>query len=123
MAEFNWRPAGKVSPTVIADWAGLVPVLVSVKIRVVVAPSAMEPAPKVLATVGLVLVTLRHWLVAVLVALVVVTLAAKLVWAACGQVPVVPAVLVKPASVTLQVAVALAMAKVVRPEMTPVPAL
>ena len=35
-----------------ALWAGLVPVLVSVKIKVVVAPSAMVAAPKVLATVG-----------------------------------------------------------------------
>ena len=46
------KPVGKVSPSVIADWAGLVPVLVKVKTRVVVAPSAIEPAPKVLATVG-----------------------------------------------------------------------
>ena len=117
------KPAGRVSPTVMADWAGLVPVLVSVKIKVVAAPSAMVAAPKVLATVGLVLVTVKHWLVAVLVAFVVVTLAARLVWAACGQVPVVPAVLVKPAKVTVQLAVAFAMARVVRPEITPVPAL
>ena len=117
------KPAGSVSPTVMADWAGLVPVLVSVKIKVVAAPSAMVAAPKVLATLGLVLVMLRHWLVAVLVALVVVTLAAKLVWAACGQVPVWPAVLVRPAKVTVQLAVALAMAKVVKPLMTLVPLL
>ena len=117
------KPVGKVSPSVIADWAGLVPVLVKVKTRVVVAPSAIEPAPKVLATVGLVLVTLKHWSVDVLLALVVVTLAAKLVWLACGQAPAVPAVLVRPAKVTLQVAVALAMATAVRPEMTRLPLL
>ena len=69
------------------------------------------------------MVTLKHWSVDVLLALVVVTLAAKLVWLACGQVPAVPAVLVRPAKVTLQVAVALAMAMAVRPEMTRLPLL
>ena len=83
----------------------------------------MVAAPKVLATVGLVLVTLKQAFAPPVMALVAVMLVCKLVWAACGQVPVVPAVLVRPAKVTLQVAVALAMAKVVRPEMTPVPAL
>ena len=54
------RPVGSVSPTVMADCAGFEPVLVSVKTRDVVAPSAIVPAPKVFATVGFAFVTTRH---------------------------------------------------------------
>ena len=108
-------PAGNVSPTVIALCAGLVPLLVSVKMRLVLPPSVMLAAPKVLATVGLVLVTVRHWSTAVLVALVAVTLAPRLVCAATGQVPVCPAVLLRPATVTVQLTVPLAIARPVSP--------
>ena len=117
------KPAGKVSPTVIADWAGLVPVLVRVKMRVVAAPSAMVAAPNVLATVGLVLVMVKHWSLPPIDAPVDVTLANKLVCAACGHVPVVPAALVSPATVAVQLIVALAMASVVKPLMILVPTL
>ena len=117
------KPAGKVSPTVIADWAGLVPLLVKVKMRLVVAPSLIAAAAKVLATLGLILLTVKHWSVDVLVAPVVVTLAVKLVCAACGQVPVCPATLVTPATVTVQLAVPLLMARPVRPLRTLVPLL
>ena len=97
--------------------------MVKVKMSVVAAPSAMLAVPNVLATVGLVLVTVKHWSALALVALVVVTLANKLVCAACGHVPVCPAVLVKPASVTVQDAVPFVMAIGVKPLMTRVPAL
>ena len=107
---------------VIGDCAGLVPLLVRVKMRVVVAPSVIAAAPKVLASVGLTLFTDRHWSAPPGVALVAVTLAARLVCAACGQVPVWPAALVRPLKVTLQLAVPLLIATVVRPLMTRVPA-
>ena len=117
------KPVGRVSPTVIADCAGLLPLLVRVKMRLVVAPSLIEAAAKVLATLGLILLTVRHWSVEVLVAPVVVTLAVRLVWAAIGQLPVCPGVLVTPATVTVQVVVPLVMAKPVRPLRTLLPPL
>ena len=52
MALFKSKSAGKVSPIVIGDCAGLLPPLVSVKISVVVAPSLIVAAPKVLATLA-----------------------------------------------------------------------
>ena len=105
-----------------ADWAGLVPEFVRVKTNVVVAPSAMLGLPKVLATVGLVLVTVKQASAPPVVAFVAVMLACRLVWAACGQVPFTPDAFVKPASVTVQLAVPLVMARPVRPLMTRVPA-
>ena len=117
------KPAGRVSPTVMADCAGLVPALVRVKTRVVVAPSAMLAAPKVLATVGLVLVTVRQASAPPVVAFVAVMLACRLVWAACGQVPFTPDALVSPASVTVQLAVPLVIARLVRPLITREPVL
>ena len=91
--------------------------------RLVVAPSLMAAAAKVLATLGLILLTVRHWSIEVLVAPVVVTLAVRLVCAASGQLPVCPATLVTPATVTVQVVVPLVMARPVRPERTLVPLL
>ena len=96
--------------------------MVRVKISVVVAPSAIDAAPKVLATVGLVLVTVKQASAPAVVALVAVMLACRLVWATCGQVPFTPDALVSPASVTVQLAVPLVMASVVKPLMTLVPA-
>ena len=116
------KPAGRVSPMVMADCAGLVPVLVRVKTSVVLAPSTMGDVPKVLATDGAAEVTLKHRSIEVLVAPVVVTLAPRLVCGACGQVPVCPAVLVTPDTVTVQLAVPLLIATPVRPESTRVPA-
>ena len=69
------------------------------------------------------MLTDKHWSVAVLVAPVVVTDAARLVWAASGQVPVWPAALVTPATVTLQLTVPLVMARPVSPLKTRVPLL
>ena len=117
------KPAGRVSPTVMAVCAGLVPELVSVKTKVVVAPSVMAAAPKVLATVGPVVLTVKQALAPPVVALVAVMLACRLVCAACGQVPFWPGVLVKPAKVAVQLVVPLVMARPVRPLMTRVPAL
>jgi hypothetical protein len=125
VAELIARPVGSVSPSVIADCAGLVPLLASVKTSVVAAPSAMVPAPKVFAAVGLARFTTKHCAVEVLVALVVVTLAAALVKAAG-----LPAQLaftcvawfVTPETVTVQLAVPAVIAMPVRPESTRVPA-
>src|SRR5690349_11619311 len=107
------------------DCAGFVPLLVSVNTSVVAAPSAIVPAPKVLATVGLVRVTTRHWSVPPGVAFVAVTLAARLVNAAGlpAQLALVcVAWFVRPESVTVQLAVPAVIAMPVRPETTRVPA-
>ena len=82
VAELRARPVGSVSPTVIADCAGLVPLLASVKTRLVAAPSAMVPAPKVFATLGFTRLTTRHWSLEPLLMPVVVTPAARFVKAA-----------------------------------------
>jgi hypothetical protein len=114
---------GSVSPSVIAGCAGLVPWFVSVKTSVVAAPSANEPAPKVLATVGFTRFTTRHWSVPPGVALVAVTLAARLVKAAAGQLAFTwPAWLVTPETVTVQLAVPAVIAMPESPESTRVPA-
>ena len=47
------KPVGNVSPTLMALWAGLEPLLVRVKMRLVVWPSLMAAAGKVLVTLGL----------------------------------------------------------------------
>ena len=99
------RPAGSVSPRAIPDCAGLEPWFVSVKMSVVVAPSAIVAAPKVFAAFGAVAVIDTHWFAEVLVALVVVTLAARFVNAAAGQVPACPGSLVRPERVTVHEAV------------------
>ena len=108
-------PAGSVSPRAIPDCAGLDPWFVSVKMSVVVAPSAIVAAPKVLAAFGAVAVTETHWFAEVLVAFVVVTLAARFVNAATGHVPACPGSLVRPESVTVQLAVPEVMARPVTP--------
>src|SRR6516165_3291166 len=90
------------------DCAGLVPWLVIVKTSVVAAPSAIVPAPKVFATFGLCTFTTRHWFVETLVALVVVTFEAWLVNATgvAEQLELTcPFALVRPATVTVQLAV------------------
>src|SRR5438270_645577 len=119
------RPVGKVSPTVIAACAGLVPVFASVKTSVVAAPSAMLAAPKVFATVALVFVTTRHWSAPAGVALVAVTLAARLVKAAGFPTQlafVCAAALVRPETVTVQLALPAVIAMPVKPDSTRVPA-
>jgi hypothetical protein len=123
VALLSVRLVGSVSPSVIADWAGFVPLLVSVKTSVVMAVSLIDAAPKVLATVGFARVTTTHWSVPAGVAFVAVTLAARLVKAAAGQLAFTwVATLVRPETVTVQLAVPLAIAMPVRPERTRVPA-
>ena len=125
VAELSASPIGSVSPMPMPDCAGFVPWLVIVKTSVVAAPSAMVPAPKVFATFGLCRFTTRHWLAEPLVALVAVTLAARLVNAAGLPAQLAftwPAALVRPATVTVQLAVPAAIAMPVRPESTRVPA-
>ena len=107
-----------MSPSAMPAWAGLLPWLVSVKTRVVVAPSAIVAAPKVLAAFGTVEVTGRHWSVDVLVALVVVTLAARFVNAAAGHAPACPGSFVRPEIVTVHEAVPALIATPVTPEST-----
>ena len=119
VAELIARPVGSVSPSVIAGCAGLVPLLVSVKTRVVAAPSAMVPAPKVLAAAGLARFTTRHCALEVLAALVVVTLAGAFVNAAGlpAQLALVcVAWFVTPETVTVQLAVPAVIAMPPRPE-------
>ncbi len=65
VAESNRSPVGSVSPSAMPDCAGLPPPLASVKTRLVVPASAMDAAPKVLATVGC--TTASDWLVTPLV--------------------------------------------------------
>jgi hypothetical protein len=60
VAELIVSPVGSVSPRLIAGCAGFVPVFVSVKTSVVVAPSAIGFVPKVLATAGTTRFTTRH---------------------------------------------------------------
>jgi hypothetical protein len=126
VAELSLRPVGSVSPSVIADWAGLVPLFVSVKTSVVAVLSAIDAAPNALATLGFARVTTRHWSVEVLVAAVVVTEADRFVKAA--GLPTQLALvcvgwLVRPETVTVQLAVPAVMARPVNPESTRVPAL
>jgi hypothetical protein len=119
-------PVGSVSPTLIPDCAGFVPVFVSVKTSVVVAPSAMEAAPKVLATLGFTRFTTRHWSLEAFVATTVVTLADRFVNAAGfpAQLAFVwPVAFVTPATVTVQEAVVAAIAIPVSPESACVPLL
>src|SRR5437763_1854557 len=102
------RLAGNVSPTVIAACAGFVPLLVSVKTRVVTPPSGMLAAPKVFATVGFVVVTTRHWSAPAGVAFAAVTFAARFVNAAGLPAQLAfawPAALVRPETVTVQLGV------------------
>ncbi len=125
VAELICSPVGSVSPTVMADWAGLVPLLVSVKTSVVVAASLIEAAPKVLATVALARFTTRHWSAEPLVMPVVVTFAPRLVNAAGLPTQLAltcVAWLVTPATVTVQLAVPALIDTPVRPESTRVPA-
>ncbi len=107
------------------DCAGFEPWLASVKTRVVAAPSLIEAAPKVLAALGAMVLTTRHWSAPPGVALVAVTLAARLVNAAGlpAQLALVcVAALVTPASVTVQLAVPAVIAMPVSPESTRVTA-
>src|SRR5262245_21465219 len=104
--------------------AGFVPVLVSVKTSVVALPSVIVAAPKVFATVGVPAVTTRQTSVDVLFAPVVVTEAEAFVNAAgfVAQEPLTwPVWFVRPATVTVQLAVPAVMARPVRPERTRVP--
>src|SRR5512134_2249201 len=100
------------------DCAGFVPWFVRVKTSVVVAQSAIVAAPKVFAALGTVDVTGKHWFTDVLVAFVVVTLAARFVNAAAGHVPTCVGSLVRPESVTVQLAVPDVIATPVTPERT-----
>ncbi len=117
---------GSVSPNAMPDCAGCVPPFVRVKTRLVAAVSLMEAAPKVFATLGVALVTTRHWSLEALVAPLAVTFAAALVNAA--GLPAQLAFtcvgwLVRPATVTVHEAVPLAIAMPERPESPRVPAL
>jgi len=126
VALFSCSPVGSVSPRLIPGCAGFVPVFVSVNTSVVAAPSAMEAAPKVLATAGTTRFTTRHWSVELFVALVVVTFAARFVNAAglpTHEALVCVAAFVRPATVTVHEAVVAAIAMPVSPESTCVPLL
>jgi len=115
-----------VSPRSIPERAGFVPVFVSVKMSVVDPVSAMEPAPKVLATVGVPAVTTRHWSAEVLVAPATVTEAERFVKAAglpTQLALVCVAAFVTPDTVTVHEAVPEAIASPVSPESTRVPEL
>jgi hypothetical protein len=117
-------PVGSVSPTLIPDCAGFEPLLARVKTSVVVAPSAMEAAPKVFATLGAMAFTTRHWSLEAFVATPVVTLAARFVNAAGLPTQlafVCPAAFVTPATVTVQLTVPELIARPVSPESTRVP--
>jgi len=104
--------------------AGFVPVFVSVNTSVVEPPSPMAPAVNALVRLGVPAVTTRHWSVEAFVAPAVVTDAARFVKAAAGQDAFTcVAVLVSPATVTVQLAVPEAIAMPVNPESTRVPAL
>jgi hypothetical protein len=119
-------PVGSVSPTLIPDCAGFEPLLVRVKMSVVVAPSAIVPAPNVLATLGFTRFTTRHWSLEMFVALTVVTLADRFVNAAglpAHDAFVCVAAFVSPATVTVHEAVVAAIAIPVSPESTRVPPL
>jgi len=96
-----------------------------VKTSAVAAPSAMVPAPNVLATVGLTRFTTRHRSLEPLLMPVVVTEAARFVNAAGLPAQLAftwPTALVRPATVTVQLAVPAAIAMPVSPERTRVPA-
>ena len=126
VALFSRSPVGSVSPRLIPERAGFVPVFVSVKTSVVVAASLIAPAPKVLATVGVPAVTTRHWSADAFVAPAAVTDAARFVKAAglpTQLALVCVAALVRPATVTVQLAVPEAIAMPVNPESTRVPPL
>src|SRR5947207_15401622 len=108
------------------DCAGFEPLLVTVKTSGVAAPSAIVPAPKVLATLAAAMFTTRHWSLEALVALVVVTEAARLVNAAGlpAQLALLcAAALVRPLTVTVQLAVPAVIWMPARPESTRVPEL
>lgn len=81
-AEVKRSEAGNDSVNEIPLCAGLVPLLVKVKIRLVVPASLMVAADHALVKVGLTVLTTKHWSVDVLVARLVVTFAVKLVKAA-----------------------------------------
>src|SRR5262245_36046582 len=100
------------------DRAGFVPLRGSVKTMDKVAPSALVAGPKHFPAVGTVEVTGRHWSVEVLATIAVVTLAARLVRAAAGQVPTSVGSLVRPESVTVHETVPEVTAMPVRPEST-----
>ncbi len=115
-----------MSPSAIADCEGFVPLFVSVKTSVVAAPSAIEAAPKVFATLGLRRFTTRHWSAEMLFAPVAATFEARLVKAAGlpAQLALTcVAWLVTPATVTVQLVVPAVIAMPPRPESTRVPAL
>ena len=117
------RLVGKLSVKLMPDWAGLVPVLVKVKRSVVVAPSTKVDGMKALVSTGGMGLTLKQALLPPTIALVAVMLATRLVWLACGQVPVMPTALVRPATVTVQLVVPLVMARPVKPLRTRLPVL
>src|SRR5262245_45853115 len=76
---------GRLSVKPMPACAGLVPELVIVKVSVEVPPAAIVVGLNALLSVGGSAVTTTHWSVAVLVALVVVMLAARLVKFAAGH--------------------------------------
>ncbi len=113
-----------MSPSAMPDCAGWVPPLASVKTSVVVEPSLMEAAPKVLATVGVAALTTRQRSVDAFVAPAAVTFAARLVNAAGLPAQLAfacEAWLVRPATLTVQLAVPADIAMPERPESTRVP--
>lgn len=101
--------------------AGLVPLLVSVKMRFVVPASLIVDADHALVKVGLAGFTTRHWSVEAFVAPVLLTFTLKLVNAAglpTQDAFVCVGALVKPATVTVQVAVVSVIATPEIPEST-----
>ncbi len=125
VVELSASPVGSVSPSVIADCAGFVPLLASVKTSVVVPASLIDAAPNVFAALALARVTARHWSAPPGVALVAVTFAARLVNATGlpAQLALVcVAWLVTPETVTVQLAVPAVIAMPVSPESTRVAA-
>jgi hypothetical protein len=125
-ADVKRRLAGRLSVKAIPERAGFVPVFVSVKTSVVEPPSPIAPAVNAFVRVGVPAVTTRHWSADVLVALAVVTDAARFVNAAglAAQLELVcVAAFVTPATVTVQLAVPEAIAMPVSPESVRAPAL
>ena len=118
-------PAGNVSTKLIPDWAGLVPPLVTVKTSVEVPPRSMVEGEKTFARLPLARFTTRHWSVEPLVMPVVVTLVARLVKPAGLPTQLAftcVAWFVRPATVTVQLAVPEVMVTPVMPDRTLVPA-
>jgi hypothetical protein len=124
VADVNIRLDGRLSVMAIPERAGFVPVFVSVKTSVVLEVSLIAAAPNAFVSVGVPVVTTRHWSVEALVAPAAVTDAERFVNAAAGQDGLTwVAAFVRPATVTVQLTVPEAIARPVSPESTRVPAL